>query len=91
MHPDLERERFIEHLTKLNQELERLRVSPGRRELRQVETLKRHNAELKSRLAHIGSLKAQIERLESDNAVLRARLEGRPTSGGRRLERPRPG
>jgi cell shape-determining protein MreC len=91
MHHDLERARFIDHLTKLQQELERLRMDPGRRELRQIETLKAHNAELKSRLVRIGSLRAQIERLESDNAVLRARLDGRVTSAGPRRERPRAG
>jgi hypothetical protein len=58
MHHDLERARFIDHIQKLQQELERLRMDPGRRELRQIDRLRERlerltadNAVLRSRLA----------------------------------------
>jgi hypothetical protein len=58
MHPDLERERFIDHIQKLQQELERLRMDPGRREMKQIDRIKERmerltadNAVLRSRLA----------------------------------------
>lgn len=58
MHPDLERERFIAHLVRLQQEIERLRMDPDRRELRTIQSLKEKverleadNAVLRSRLS----------------------------------------
>lgn len=67
MHPELEREVFINHLTTLRQENERLSLTPaGDQRL-------------------VLRLKAQVERLEADNAVLRARLETRMREPARPL------
>lgn len=58
MHPDLERAQFIDHIQTLQQEIERLRMDPGRRELSQNARLKERcdrltadNAVLRARLS----------------------------------------
>ena len=85
MHPDLERERFIDHIQRLQQELARLRMEPSRREMGQIERLKERcdrlasdNAVLRARMSG-----RAMRTLSSGQAVPIASGEGcRVPNGG---------
>lgn len=91
MHPDLERSQFIDHIQRLQQELERLRLDPGRREMGQIAKLKERlermaadNATLRARLN--GRDGERAKRLAEDNRQLRTRLAHRTLKSGEVLQ-----